>query len=486
MPIDTGAADLWEVVFRTIGLGAAVSTGALVLGTTLAWLEHRIDVPGRRALAMGVLLPLAIPSYLLAGTIQRAVEPEGLIGSSIGNTTAFTGFWPSVLVLIMVTSPYVHLLVGAALARIPGAELEAARSLGHNRWSTFRRIILPRLRPSLSFALLLVAIYTISDFGCVSVLDCKVLTWRIYQAQAALQVVAAVDMGFGILALVVPLLLVSRLLHGRTHAERGVANPRPAPPVRPSLFIGICAYMLPLIVICFAVLAPVAELVQWLSQGVERGEELAPIGAPLQGTLLLTCIGVLTTISLAIATAAISSRSRRTSPLLDGLLFLMSGLPGVLVAFGLALAALWLPPAFGLAPLREALRAAGVLVALGYAMRYLAEAHGVLKPTFLRIDHRQQEVARSLGAGRFRIIRHVLLPQVAPGLGAAALLLFIALVKELPVTLLVAPLHLRTLSYRIWERYSEAFLADAAAAGLVLLALTFLIQLLTMRWRHHA
>ena len=350
MPVDTGAADLWDVIYRTIALSATVSIGALALGTTLAWLEHRVDVRGRRLLALGVLLPLAVPSYLLAGTIQRAVEPQGLIGAIFDSQITFTGFWPSALVLILVTAPYVHLLVGAALTRIPGAELEAARSLGHDRWSCFRHIIFPRLRPSLSFALLLVSIYTISDFGCVSVLDCKVLTWRIYQAQAALQVVAAVDMGFGILALVVPLILASRLLHGRTRAERGVANPRPAPPVKPGPLLTVLAYGLPLMVITFAVLSPIAELCQWLQSGLDRGETLAPLTGPIRGTLALATLGLIVIMLLASVTAWISSSRSKASGLLDGLLFLMSGLPGVLVAFGLALAALWVPPALGLAP----------------------------------------------------------------------------------------------------------------------------------------
>lgn len=486
MPIDMGASDLWEVVARTVALALVVACSALSVGTLLAWLEHRVDVPGRRLLALLVLLPLAIPSYLLAGAIQRAVEPDGLLGSIVPNSEPFLGFWPAALVLTIVTTPYVHLLVGAALTRIPGAEIEAARSLGLGRWSCFYQVVLPRLRPSLAFAFLLTTLYTISDFGCVSVLDCKVLTWRIYQAQAALQIVAAVDMGFGILALVVPLILLSRILHGRTTKERGVANPRPAPPIRPGPTMRIIAYALPLTMIIFGVIGPIVELCQWLLAGVERGEELASLSQPIRGTLLLATAGTITTLSLGFITAFLSSRIRKVSAILDGLIFLLSGLPGVLMAFGIALAALWLPPLLGFAPMRETLRATGTLVALGYAMRYLAEAHGVLTPTFLRVDERQREVARSLGAGTIRITLRVILPQIAAGIGAAGLLVFIALVKELPVTLLVAPLEIRTLAYRVWERYSEAFLADAAAAGLTLLGLTVLVQLLTMRWRHHA
>ncbi len=484
MPFDTGAADLAAIVLETIQLAGFVSGCALLLGTLLAWLEHRVDVPGRRVLSVLVLLPLAVPSYLLAGAVQRAVEPSGLLGGLWSD--AFTGFWASALVLVIVTTPYVHLIVGAAMRRIPAAEEEAAKSLGAGRVDTFLRVVLPRLRPSLAFALLVVALYTISDFGAVSVLGCRVLTWRIYQAQAGLQTVAAVDMGFGILALVVPLIVVARLVHGRVGDDRGTANPRPITPTAPGLVGRLVAWLVPGALVLLGVVVPVAELVDWLREGLARGEELAPLSAAVADTLKLTGIGLVVTIGLALVTATASAGRPRLAPWLDGLVFLLSGLPGVLMAFGLALAALWVPPLLGFDSMREELRAAAVLVAVGYAARYLAEAHGVLKPTFLRLDPRPSEVARSLGAGRLRRAFHVTLPRAAPGMVAATLLIFVALVKELPVTLLVAPLEVRTLSYRIWERYSEAYLADAAAAGLTLLAMTVTIQLLTLRWRHDA
>ena len=484
MPIDAGAQDLWAIVSETIQLASVVALGALSLGTLLAWFEHRVAVPGRRLLSVVVLLPLAVPSYLLAGTIQRAVEPGGLLGGLTDQP--FTGFWPSALVLIVVTAPYVHLIVGAALSRLSSAEEEAARSLGMRPGQRFFTLVLPRLRPSLAFSLLIVALYTISDFGAVSVLDCRVLTWRVYQAQAGLQVKAAVDFGFGILALVVPILLVSRLVHGRALAERAVANPRPILPAKSGPLMTALALAIPLGVGLVGVVVPALELVDWLRTGLANGEELAPLGEPITGTIKLALGGLAVTVGFALLTAKVSATFRRVAPWLDGAVFLLSGLPGILAAFGLALAALWIPPALGMEPMRESLRAAGVLVCVGYAMRYVAEAHGVLTPTFLRVDPRQDEVARSLGAGALRRWTRVQVPQIAPGLVAAALLVFLALVKELPVTLMVAPLGMRTLSYRVWERYSEAFLADAAAAGLTLLAMAVSIQLLTLRWRRHA
>ncbi|MFT7623887.1 MAG: iron(III) transport system permease protein [Myxococcota bacterium] len=486
MPVDAGATDLAEIVWETILLAGVVSAGALTLGLALAWFEHRVASPGRKLLGILVLLPMAVPSYLLAGAIQRAVEPSGLLGGLFGLTEPFTGFWPAATVLIVVTAPYVHLIVGAALSRLSASEEEAARSLGAGPGQRFFRLVLPRLRPSLAFALLIVALYTISDFGAVSVLDCRVLTWRIYQAQSGMQIVSAVDMGFGILGLVVPLILLSRLLHGRARPERGVSNPRPIPPARPGPALLAIALGLPIAVITVGVVVPTVELVTWLRDGLANGEELAPLGDAVKGTLYLAGLGLAVTVSFAWLTASVSAAFRRVAPMVDGAVFLLSGLPGILVAFGLALAALWVPTSLGMEPIREPLRAAGVLVAVGYAMRYVAEAHGVLTPTLLRVDERQAEVARSLGAGPLRRFWRVQLPQIAPGLVAASLLVFLALVKELPVTLMVAPLDTRTLAYRVWERYSEAFLADAAAAGLLLMGMAVSIQLLTLRWRHSA
>ena len=242
------------------------------------------------------------------------------------------------------------------------------------------------------------------------------------------------------------------------------------------------AYALHAPIIGLGVVAPIVEMTSWLGEG--RGT--ASLGEPLAATALLAGGGAAAILAAALLTGWVAGR--RGGPVaaaLDHGVFLVSGLPGVLVAFGLAMAALWLPAHLGAPPMRDALRQAGVLVLLGYAMRYLAEGHGALKAAVLRLDPRLDESARALGAGPGRRMARVHLPALAPACVAAFLLLFVALIKELPVTLMVAPLGMRTLAYRVWERYTEGFLPDAAGGGLTLMVVALGAQLITLRWRRH-
>jgi iron(III) transport system permease protein len=474
-----------ELLASTLVLAASVSIGAGLLGGGLAWAEHRLKTPGGAILAVLALLPLATPSYLVAASVQRAFGPAGLLGRALGATTEPRGLLVATVVLTVVCTPYVHLLIGAALARSSAAEEEAARMLGAGPWRRFRQLALPELRPTLAFALLIVALYTISDFGAVSVLHAPVLTWRIYQAQSNLQITHAVWAGFGILILVVPLLFLARAVHGEatSSAGRTVANPRPAgrQSLGPLGLMAVWALHVP--VIGLGVLLPVVELLSWL----QEGEATADLSGPLLGTAVLATVGATVTLALAFATGWVAARRRgAVASSLDHGVFLVSAMPGILVAFGLGLAAVWLPEHLGLPPVRDGLRQAGVLVVLGYATRYLAEGHGGFKAAVLRLDPRLEESARALGAGPGRRLTKISLPLLAPAAVAGFLLLFLALIKELPVTLMVAPLGVRTLAYRVWERYTEGFLPDAAAAGLTLLTLALAAQLLTLKWRRHA
>jgi len=486
LPAPSEPAVVLELMGATLLLALVVSVAALSLGTALAWCEHRLRLPGGPLLSLGALLPLAIPSYVLAATVQRAASPRGWLGEALGLTGRLEGFGAAALVLTVVCTPYAHLLVGAALARLSTAEEDAAASLGAGPWTCFGRIVLPRLRPALSFAFLIVLLYTIGDFGAVSVLNCRVLTWRIYQAQAALDVPSAVRMGLGMMALVVPLLVVARAIRGRARPDL-TANPRRATRVRPGPGVLAAAVALHLLVLGVGALVPIVELVGWITDSRARGEALAPMTPALLHSAALASAGALVTLALALLTAWASARRGGVAArLVDHGVFMLGGLPGILLALGLLLAAMLAGEELSIPSLRAVLLGTGVLLMAGYAMRYLAEGHGVLRAALARLDPRLDEVARSLGASRRRRLLSVLLPALAPALVAGFLLLFLALVKELPVTLMLAPIGWDTLAYRTWERYTEAFLGDAGVAGLLLVGLAVAVQLLTLRWRRHA
>jgi len=473
-----------ELLLRSLGLGVTVCAGAVGLGTGLAWAEQRLEYPGRRLLSLLSLLPLAVPSYVLASTVASALGPAGWLGGPLGLDRP-RGLPAAVLVLILVTAPYVQLVVGSALARTSAAEEEAARTLGAAPGRVFRQVVLPRLRPALAYAALIALLYAISDFGAVAVLDTPVLTWRLYEAVQHQSLARATLLGAALLIATLPLFGLARWLRGGS-PERVVANPRPAARQRPGPGTLLLAYGTHTVVIGLGVAVPVATMLSWVYDGIGRGLPFASPWSALGQTIGLAAAGAVVTLLLALAPASLT-RSGRVGALVEQGVYLTSALPGVLVAFGLMLVALLASRTLGGGALYATLLSSGALLLLGYALRFIAEVFGPVRAGFLGLDPRQREGARVLGAPWSRWAHRIALPSLAPGLGAAAVVGFVAVLKELPVTLLLGgATGMTPLAFRVWDRYNEALHHDAGLAGLLLVGLTLAGVGLTLRWRRHA
>ena len=484
----------WDRVFpllvRTLALALSVGAASLVLGSLLGFAQARMRYAGRRTLGVLSILPLAIPSYLIAAIVREEMAPNAALGSLFGTDGVFTGFGPALLVLTVACTPYVQVLVASALSRFPASEEEAARSLGATRMRRFQTILLPRLRPTFSFALLLVTLYVISDFGAVAVLDCPVLTWELYQARGAQD---AVVLGFAIMACVIPLLALLRLLAGAARPQRSLGAQRPPSRERLTGGIRLAVFATHGLQIGIGVALPLASLITWVHQGFTHDAPFAPLEGPLFNTALYTMLGASLTLLCAFIPAWLVARdaSRRAGQLLEGATYLTSAVPGILLAFGILHLVLGLKRHVPLAgpgseSLWTQLEGVGAFLILAYVMRFLGEGYAALKPAILGLDLRQEESARSLGASRWRTFRSVTWPALAPGAAAAFLLLFLSIAKELPITLMLTPIGEQTLAYRVFDAQQEASLLDLGLAGLVLLCLAVAMQLLLMRWRRHA
>lgn len=462
-----------ELLATSALLGVMVSTGATVVGGWLAWAEHRLVYPGRPALAIASLLPLAMPSYIVAACVASGVGPRA------------AGLPLATLVLVVVCAPLVQILVGTALARGSAAEEEAARLLGASPRRVFTAVVLPRMRPALALGAVISLLYAVSDFGAVAVLDCPVLTWRLYDAVRGQQLAEATLLGLALLGVTVPLFVVTRWVRGRGIAA-GVANPRLPARLAPGPAALGLTYALHALVIGLGGLVPVVTLTGWVIEGARRGEPFAALWTPLADTALLSATGAVLICGLALAPAWVAGRERRAiAAPVEHATLLTSALPGVLLALGLVLAALGVARATGNGrALYAALTGSGVLLMAGYAVRFLAEGYAALGPAVLAMDRRQEESARVLGATAARWLARIGLPALAPGIGAAILLLALAILKELPVTLLLGGSTGRsTLAFRVWDRYGEALWHDAGAAGLLLVALSGAVVALTLRPR---
>jgi len=263
---------------NSLGLAAATTATAIAIGVPVAWLTTRTDLPGRRLLTVLTALPLAVPSYVAALAVTAAFGPRGAVARWLGplgvealpEVYGFVGAW---LALSLSTFPYVTLTVRGALRRLDPALEDVSRSLGSGSWETFRRVTLPQLRPAVAAGGLLVALYTLADFGGVSLLRFDTFTRVIYgQYRGSLD-----RSGAAVLALVLAAVSLSVVaVEVRTRSRARVAAARSARTAR-TVALGrwrTPALSLLVMLVIVALAVPVATLVTWLVLGAREGIDL--------------------------------------------------------------------------------------------------------------------------------------------------------------------------------------------------------------------
>ncbi|NUO42940.1 MAG: iron ABC transporter permease [Streptomyces sp.] len=459
--LERGPGYAWDVVAdertlqllgRSLGLAAVVVAACLVLGVSLAWLTARTTLPAARAWSVLATLPLAVPSYVAAFAWLAAV-PE---------TSGFAG---AALALTLVSFPYVHLPVAAALRGIDPAQEEAARSLGHGPLRTFLRVTLPQLRPAAAGGALLVALYVLSDFGAVSLMRYDTFTRAIHTSyRASFDRTPAAALSVVLVLMTVALVAAEARTRGRAgHARTGGGTARPATPVP------LRRWRVPALAWCAAVAAaavafPLATLGYWLAVGTSATWDLDALARAAASTLGVAAAGAALTTLLALPVGVIAARHRsRGARLLEQAAYAGHALPGITVALSLVFFAVrYAYPLYQQLP----------LLVCAYAVLFLPVAVAATRAAVLQAPPVLEDVARSLGRSPLRVLREVTLPLAAPGVAAGAALTFVVCMKELPATLLLRPTGMDTLATRLWTETGAGSFAAAApyAAALILLA----------------
>lgn len=445
-----------ELLGRSLGLAAVVVPACLLLGCSLAWLTVRTRLPAARAWSVLLTLPLAVPSYVAAFAWLSAAP--GLAGES-------AGFAGAAIVLTLVSYPYVYLPVAAVLRRLDPAQEEAARSLGLTPARVFLRVTLPQLRPAAAAGGLLVALYTLSDFGAVSLLRYDTFTRAIHTSyRASFDRTPAAALGCLLVLCTVLLVAAEARTRGRGEQARpGSGTARPAEPVPLGrLLPAALAYCAT--VTAVAVAFPLATVGYWLAAGSSGTLRPGLLLETTGNTLLAALGGAALTTLLALPVGILAARHRtRTTHLLEQAAYAGHALPGITVALSLVFFAIrYAEPLYQRLP----------LLLIAYAVLFLPVASGAVRAAVLQAPPLLEDVSRSLGRGPLRTLRDVTLPLAAPGIAAGAALTFVVCMKELPATLLLRPTGMDTLATRLWtETGSEAYAAAAPyAATLILLA----------------
>jgi iron(III) transport system permease protein len=466
-----------EPLARTLALGVSVAGASAVLGTALAWLVARTDLPGRRTARLLLPLPLVMPSFIAAFALLAAFAPGGLLAGlleplGVERLPAFEGFWGALYVLTLFTYPYVYLPVAARLGQLPASLEESARLLGRSPAAVFRTVVAPQAAGAVWAGTLLVFLYTISDFGAVQLLRYQTLTSSIYASRVFDRTAALAQ------SLLLGLLAVAVVAAERS-ATRG-GSPGRLAAGRRSLRVPLGRWRAPALalvagVIGLALAAPVGVLAFWAVRGLLAGSARAGalvadtggLVVPAVNTAALAVVAALVAVAAVLPLAYLTARhSSRLAGAANAVVVGGFALPGLVVALALAFWTLQAP--WPLAALYQT----QALLVFAYVIHFGSQALRAGQVAVAAVPGRLDDAARTLGAGRLRRLRTVELPLAAPGLLAGAGLVLLSTMKELPATLLLAPPGFETLATRIWNATEDAFLADASLAALFLLLLS--------------
>lgn len=440
------------LVARSLLLAIVVTAGCVVLGVAAAWLVVRTDLPLRGPIAVIAALPLAVPSYV-AAYAWVSVLPQA------------EGFWPAALVLTLCSYPYVYLPVAAGLRAMDPAAAEVARSLGTGPWRAFARITVPQLRPAIAGGALLVALYVLSDFGAVSIMRFDTFTRAIFTAfTLGFDRTSAVVLSTVLVAVTVVLVIGEGLARGRTRYARIGSGPARTPEPATLGRWAAPAFGLLGSLLVLALGVPAGSLTFWMWRGLSAPDSLGEVVAAAAASLGVSLIGAGLTVGLALPVGLLAARHRGVLPLLlERLTWASHALPGLVV--GLSLVFLGITVLY---PLYQSI----TLLAIGYAVLFMPLAVGAVHAAAAHSPPELEEAARSLGRGPIEVLRTVTLPLIGPGIGAAAVLVFLTCMKELPATLLLRPTGLDTLATRLWTETSVAAYAAAAPYAMLLVLLS--------------
>ena len=471
-------------------LGVGLGVGGIGVGT--AWLTAMHEFPGRRVFEWALVLPLAMPAYVMAYVYTDFLQFVGPVQRALREATGWQAgdYWfpdirtlpGAMLMFVCVLYPYVYLLARAAFLERASGMLEAARTLGLGPWRAFFAVSLPLARPAIVAGIALALMETLADYGTVAYFAVNTFTTGIYRAWFSLgDRVAAAQLAAMLLAFVLLLLMAERTSRGRARYNNTTGRNRPLAGARLSGWPALAAVVACALPLLLGFLLPAALL---LNMAFTEGD--AQFGARFlvlsRNSFVLAGLTALIGVVLALL-MAYGARLGKSAlgPLLNRLVGLGYAVPGAVIAVGVLipvtrldnwLAGQWLHW-FGHNP---GLLLTGGIAALIYAylVRFLAVALHTVESSLAKITPNMDDAARSLGLGQGATLRRVHVPMLRGSLLTAGLLVFVDVMKELPATLVMRPFNFDTLATQAYTLASDERLAEASTASLAIVAVGLL------------
>ena len=450
------------LLWNTVSLAAVVTTATAVIGTAAAFATERTNLPGRRALSALIVLPVAVPDFVIAwGWTSLAPSLHGLWGAS--------------LVLSLGLYPLVYLPVAASFRSADPAQEEVSRSLGRGRWRTFWSVSLRNARLALLGGCLLVALYLLAEYGAFEILRYQTFTTEIFaEFQVGFNTPAASALSLVLVALGLVVLTGEAFL--TRSGRRGRPQPRARVVTRAKLGLSTVPVVLSMIILVVLALgAPLWAIWHWMASSQRTTLPAASsLGSAAWHTALYSgcAAAVATTAALPVAILAVRYRGR-IAMVFERTCLLVQALPGLVI--GLALV-------FFAVRYASAVYQSAFLLVAAYAVMFFPLALVAVRASVARVPASLEEVARSLGQSPPIVMLRVTLPLVLPGLLAAFFLVFLTAVTELTATLILVPTGVQTLATQFWAYTTDFSYGAAAPFAATMLAVAVVPTYLLGRW----
>ena len=486
-------------VEATLLLLAGVGALSLFIGVSTAWLVTLCNFPGRRVFEWALLLPFAIPAYVIAYIYTDLLEFAGPVQSGLreffGWSSARDYSFPeirslggAVLMLSLVLYPYVYLLARSSFLEQSINIRDASRTLGCSAWQSFFRISLPVARPAIAVGLALVAMETLNDFGTVDFFAVKSLSAGIYDAWLNMSNLgAAAQIATLMMLFVVLFIWLERTSRAKAKQFSGADRFKRLERYNLTGGKAVAATLLCLAPVLFGFLVPLAELGSMTLNHLDQFSDSRFLQQARNSFLLSSGAAIFTAIL-----ALLLAYSQRLNPNLTGLRFaaklahLGYALPGAVLAIGVIIpfAAFdntldsWMRDTFDIS---TGLLLSGTPFAIlfAYSVRFLAVSSGSIESSLAKVTPSMDMASRSLGANSFDTLKRVHLPLIRTGLLTALLVVFVDSMKELPATLILRPFNFDTLATAVYQFASDEKL-EAAAPGSLLIVLVGIIPVILL------
>lgn len=492
-----------EAARNTLMLLIGVGALTIVLGTVCAWLISAYEFPGRGVLAWALLLPLAVPTYIVAFAYLDLLHPLGPIASGLRSLLGvddpramrfpdLRSLTACILLFGFVLYPYVYLTARAMFLTQAASLIEAARSLGVGGGALFLRVALPLARPAIAVGAALALLETLGDIGASKFLGVRTLTVAIYDTWVARSdLPGAAQIACALLVLVVVVLMLERYSRSRQRYAT-TQRPRALAPQRLAGASAFAASTLCALPVLIGFVAPALFLCGESWQRLQGSGISASLLASAWNTLRVAVLttGVTLSAGLALVWAVRLAQARRGTGVASIAMrvgTLGYALPGTVLAIALLAPLTWFDAAFaaalspfGIEPRLWLMGSLAALVA-ACALRFLAIAAGGIEAGLTRIPMSLDHAASGLGAGAGGMLRRVHLPLLRPALAAAALLVFVDTMKELPATLLLRPLGFETLATNLYGEAARGTYEEGAVAALMIVLVGLLPVVLLAR-----